>query len=478
MYYDQILGAVVSQSRNVYPTFTTVNFGGGLPCYLFRASDSLCPFSTVIGPTNSGFVFNLLTPPNNPNAQSVVPGTLNTSRIDGAGGVPLSVLALLAPFNQSGSLMNGVRSGSPFGATLPARELETPMSHQYFIGIEQQVAGRNMFLSVGYVGTTGRNLLRFTTPNLGSNYILRVNELTLLSASGAPEYFPNVPTLRGFTYDPSTSLAATLAGNGRPSNAGSGANDVGPITQFETTGTSQYHSLQVQLRGRFAPDFQYQVNYTLGSAKDDVSDVFDLAGASALPQNSLNFAGEYAPSNFDVRHKVAYSLVYELPRLTGESGLVRGILGGWQIASSGRFHTGQPFTVNSIFDVNLDGNLTDRLDNTAFISENGGNDPQVLFNSAGGSAERESMLAPVGSDGSVTRNSFRGRSLLNLDVAFSKRFFMTETQNLQFRVEVFNFLNRANFAIPVRFLEAPGFGQAVDTVTPGRRIQLALKYLF
>lgn len=478
MYFDQILGAVVSQSRNVFPTFTTVNFGGGLPCYLFRAPQGLCPFTTIIGPTNSGFVFNLLTPPNNPNAQSVVPGTLNTSRIGEAGGVPLSVLALLAPFNQSGSLQNGVRSGSPFGATLPARELKTPMSHQYFIGMEQQLAGRDMFLSVAYVGTTGRHLLRFTTPNLGSNYILRVNELTLLSIAGAPEYFPNVPTLRGFTYDPSTSLASTLAGNGRPSNNGTRDNNVGPITQFETTGHSQYHSLQIQLRGRFAPVFQYQVNYTLGSVKDDVSDVFDLAGASALPQNSLNFAGEYAHSNFDVRHKIAYSLIYDLPRLTGRSQVVRGFLGGWQIASTGRFHSGQPFTVNSIFDVNLDGNLTDRLNNTSLISENSGNDPEVLITSSTSAAQLQSMLAPVGSDGAVPRNSFRGRSLLNLDVAFIKRFFVTETQNLQFRVEIFNFFNRANFAIPVRFLEAPGFGNAVDTVTPGRRVQLALKYLF
>ena len=157
---------------------------------------------------------------------------------------------------------------------------------------------------------------------------------------------------------------------------------------------------------------------------------------------------------------------------------VRGFLGGWQIASSGRFHTGQPFTVNSIFDVNLDGNLTDRLNNTSLISENDGNNPQVLTTSATSTAQLQSMLAAVGTDGSIPRNSFRGRSLLNLDVAFSKRFFVTETQNLQFRVEIFNFTNRTNFAIPVRFLEAPGFGQSVDTVTPGRRVQLALKYLF
>jgi hypothetical protein len=223
---------------------------------------------------------------------------------------------------------------------------------------------------------------------------------------------------------------------------------------------------------------QYQANYTLAKAKDDVSDVFDLAGSPALPQDSLTFAGEYAPSNFDVRHRFSYSLVYDLPRLRDSSALTRAFLGGWQFTSAGRFQTGQPFTVNSIFDVNLDGNLTDRLDNTSLIANNGGNDPVVLTTSASSPAQLQSMLAPVGSSGSVPRNSFRGRSLLDLDLAFSKRFFFTERQNLQFRVEVFNFLNRANFALPVRFLEAPGFGSSVDTVTPGRRIQLALKYQF
>lgn len=479
LYYDQILGAVVSQSRNVFPTFTTVNFGGGLPCYLFRISDALCPFT--LSPNNNGYVFNLLTPPNNPQVPAVLPGTLNTSNIGGAGGVPLSVLSTLFPLNQTGA-PGSVRSGSPFGATLPARELESPMSHQYFAGIEQQLGRGSTFLSVAYVGTTGRNLLRFTTPNLGSNYILRVNEISLLSFDGsvenAPPYFSSVPTLRGFSYDPSTSLGALLAGRGRPSNGSGSANNVGPITQFETTGRSQYHSLQFQVRGRFSRGLDYQANYTVANAKDDVSDVFDLAGSPALPQDSLTFAGEYAPSNFDVRHKFSYSIAYDLPRLRNSSAVTRAFLGGWQFASAGRFQTGQPFTVNSIFDVNLDGNLTDRLNNTSLISSNDGNDPAVLTTSATTPAQLQSMLAAIGSSGTISRNSFRGRSLLDMDLAFSKRFFFTEQQNLQFRVEVFNFLNRANFALPVRFLEAPGFGSAVDTVTPARRVQLGLKYLF
>ncbi len=455
IYYDQILGSVVSQSRNVFPTFTTVNFGGGLPCYLFSIEQGVCP--VTIGPNNSGYVFNLLTPTANPTARGVKAGTLNT----------LDSADIRSVFGFLHLAKNG--NGSPFGATLPAKKLDIPMSHQYFVGIEQQLFRKNMFLSVSYVGTTGRNLLRFTTPNLGSNFITRINELSILTQpTSVSGYVGSVPTLRGFTYDPSTKGL----GQGRP------VANVGAINQFETTGRSQYHSLQVQLRGRLAKTFQYQVNYTLGQAKDDVSDVFDLAGASALPQNSVNLEGEYAPSNFDVRHKVAYSLIYDISQFRNQNHLVKYLLGGWQIAGTGRLQTGQPFTVNSIFDVNLDGNLTDRLNNTSFISENNGNNSQVLINSSSNNVQLQSMLAAVGSDGSVARNSFRGRSLVNLDLSFNKPFSITERQTLQFRIDIFNFINRANFAIPVRFLEAPGFGQAVDTVTPGRRVQFALKYLF
>ena len=59
-----------------------------------------------------------------------------------------------------------------------------------------------------------------------------------------------------------------------------------------------------------------------------------------------------------------------------------------------------------------------------------------------------------------------------------KRFAISDRQSLTFRMDIFNFINRANYGIPVRYLEAPGFGQATNTVTPGRRVQLALKYSF
>ena len=154
--------------------------------------------------------------------------------------------------------------------------------------------------------------------------------------------------------------------------------------------------------------------------------------------------------------------------------MVRVVLGGLQVAGTGQFQTGQPFTVNSIFDVNLDGNLTDRLDNsTGLIVTGDRRQPLRLATN-----NTFSLLAAVGQDGRVGRNTFRAGNILELDLSVSKNFRITQQQKLIVRADVFNFLNRANFGIPVRFLEAPGFGQATDTVTPARRIQLALKYSF
>ncbi len=88
------------------------------------------------------------------------------------------------------------------------------------------------------------------------------------------------------------------------------------------------------------------------------------------------------------------------------------------------------------------------------------------------------QTTPVGEDGAVGRNTFRAGNTVELDLAAIKIFKLTERHNLAVRLDLFNFINRHNFGIPVRFLEAPGFGQATDTTTLGRRLQLALKYSF
>src|SRR5262249_1056823 len=98
-------------------------------------------------------------------------------------------------------------------------------------------------------------------------------------------------------------------------------------------------------------------------------------------------------------------------------------------------------------------------------------------------ADPATLLAAPGNDGKVGRNTFRAAGFMLVNLALIKNFMIPVGQNSEkhqvtFRAEVFNLTNRTNFGVPVRSLEAPSFGQATDAVSPGRRIQFALKYGF
>lgn len=423
IFYDQLVGAIASQSRNVYPTFLTFNFGG------LRAGSDAGVF-TFFNPANTAFEGRPL----------VMPGTVNRLNI------PLTQQLL----DTIGQFFPGA-----LGLTLPARRLPTPNAQHYSASFEQQLLPELTF-SAAFVGTLGRHLLRPTTPNLGTG-------ATVVPAGFRIFFSP----VSGLFQPEASGLVLTPQ---RP------VRGVGTVNIFAANANSHYESLQLQLRGRLKSAWQFQASYTLSAAEDDVSDFFDLAGAYSLPQDSLTFAGERGPANFDVRHLFTYSTTYDFSPFgqAGKSALQRWLLNGLQLSGIGRYHSGQPFTVNSIFDVNLDGNLTDRLDSVAGLTVTGDRRQPLLVNTNTPSA----LLAPVGGNGRITRNTFRAGGLLDLDLAVSKAFRFATAQQLLLRADVFNFLNRANFGIPVRLLEAPAFGQAINTVTPAARLQFALKYVF
>ena len=329
------------------------------------------------------------------------------------------------------------------------------MAHHYSFTFEQQL-GSNLVASAAYVGTQGRHLLRFTTPNLGPSSTVVPTSLNVFRVAIFQDQF-NRPVFFGRIMSPARPVSG-----------------IGAINMFETTASSRYDSLQLQMRGRLARSLQFQAAYTLSKAVDDVSDVFDLAGAPALPQNSLTLAGERGPANFDVRHRFSYNFIYSFPAFRDRSRAFRLLFDGLEVAGTGQLRTGQPFTVNSIIDVNLDGNLTDRLNSTDGIIVTGERRRPLQL----ATDNAFSLLAPFGQDGAVGRNTFRAGNVLEFDFSVIRSFAFSGSQSLTFRTDFFNVINRANFGIPARFLEAPGFGQATSTVTPGRRIQFALKYLF
>lgn len=440
IFYDQIPGAIVSQSRGVFPDFLTVNLPGGTPNVDTRNTYTLDAIRSHPGLVQPGTsVLNTLN-----SATSLAEKLTILQSICTAGGA----------FPQSGC----------FELTLPAQDLQMPMAYHYHLTLEQQL-GANTFISAAYVGTKADHLLRFATPNLGPNSLILP---TLFLGAGDPLLANGDPKqqFQGIALSPGTRIENGLLVGGRP------IGDLGAVNVFQTTAKSHYDSLQLQLRGRFSSNINYQVAYTFSKSIDDASDFFGLAGAPAAPQNSLTFAGERALSNFDAPHRFAYSFIWDFS--SGGSGAWASFSKGLQIASTGQFQSGQPFTVNSLFDINVDGNHSDRLNTTDGITVTGDRRrPLILTN-----PNTFDITAPYFEDGSVPRNTFRSGNVLDLNLAFLKRFSISESQSLTFRAEIFNFINRANFGVPVRFLEAVGFGQAINTVTPARRIQFALKYAF
>ncbi len=420
IFYDQNLGAVVSQSRNVFPSFFTLNFGGGP----FTSISNEFPLQ-IFNPANTAFGNQLI--------PIVQPGSLN--RINPQFNISTLLPSLLTFFP------------SAISPTIPSRTLKMPIAHHYSVTLEQQLGKKSVF-SVAYVGTTGHNLLRFTTPNLGPSLNIVPTRLDVL-----PLQF-QLPEFRGRVSTPPRAL-----------------NGLGAIQLFQTSARSRYDSLQIQFRQRLTDTLRFQSSYWISNSSDDVSDVFELAGASALPQNSLTFNGELGPASFDIRHSFTFEFDYEIPSTRGFAGQ---LLRNTQLSGTGRLYSGQPFTVNSVIDINQDGNLTDRLNSLAGLVETGTGEQPLLLTTN----NTLSLLAPFGQDGQINRNSFRAGGLVDIDLSVLRTFSLSPSTKVLVRCELLNVFNRTNFGIPVRYLEAAGFGKATSTVTPGRRLLISAKFQF
>lgn len=475
MAYDVALGSVVSQSRNVFPTFLPINLDANT--FSFIANDPTVQFF-VPGETGFFSIFNPIFVPIYPfdrstglaNRQGLLQGgALNTLNVPA--GLQQQLFGLLFnptlanPSNptQGASSLTVQPSGSGLAFTLPVKKFKSPYAMHYNLQYERQIAN-DYLLNVAYVGSRGVNLTRFRTPNGGTNSpTFPVDPLGIA--------FPNTP--------PAVSLpplSSTIQGV----RAGRPIPELGAFSVFDSSASSTYHSMQVSLTKRFNQGNQFTAAYTWSHAIDDVSDVFDVAGAYTLPQDDRNLRAERGSANFDIRHRYVFSGIANFPgldRFNMAGGAKQLFLGGWQLANFSTYQTGQPFTVNTILDINLDGNLTDRLNLSSGIStvDDGPKRLLVTSNPASPSAP---FLARTGQNGAVGRNTYRANGVIRTDLALIKNFKVSETNSLVFRVEAFNLANRTHFAIPVRILEAPSFGNATTTSVSPRQIQFALKYVF
>jgi len=434
IYYDAILGAVVSQSRNVFPNETQFfTRGGGLSKpFDFNNPANLLAFGLAF----PGMFLLAQTPCNQF-------GTCNQFGL-----APQGFDAAVGYLSQ--------QSGGGLVFTLPEKKMRSPYAQQWHVTVEREVL-KGYLLSIAYVGSKGTKLTRLTTPNNGKD---------------------NIPAMDISASTPPSVSVSTFSTPLRPKNGLAGSYQI-----FENSAGSIYHALQIEARKRYSHNYQFTAAYTWSHAIDDVSDLFPIAGAPVIAQDSRNFRAERGDANFDIRHRFAASSLWDLPFYRNSSSGAGRIFKNWQIASVFQMNTGQPFTLNLPIDANHDGNLTDRpltTNGLTFLTAHG---PQRIVLAPG--KQLSDFVAIPGfftsfafKNGAVGRNTARGDNFIDLDLSVSRTFKFGETKNLTLRAEFFNFLNRANFGLPVRIIDAPGFGSAVDTINPGRTIVLVLKSTF
>jgi hypothetical protein len=157
---------------------------------------------------------------------------------------------------------------------------------------------------------------------------------------------------------------------------------------------------------------------------------------------------------------------------------MRRLLGGWQTFGIWTFQTGRPFTVALL--PNVDNSNTGQ----SILGFGAGDRPNVLRAPVLSNPSPERWfdttafaLPPFGSFGNGGRNILSGPAYQSINVSLVKNARIAEHATLQFRVEAFNLLNRANFDLPDIFFGSPTFGSIQSAESP-RRIQFGAKILF
>jgi hypothetical protein len=258
--------------------------------------------------------------------------------------------------------------------------------------------------------------------------------------------------------------------------------------------------------------FQAQGSYTWSHSFDYGSG--SIAGdpfansIATLPYAAFAPQLDRGPSDFDVRQNLTINFIWIPPSPHLGSAVTSRMLSGWQFGSIFSANTGTAFT--PIWTPPGSGTTA----RTAFPSVVQGCgsvvNPQYRSNlsylnlscfslpmapsfttGVGGQCQAGPVTGScLNLAGNLGRNAVPGPGLMNLDFSVSKNHYVpriSETFNIQFRAEMFNILNRANFLAPIANSNlfgatgAPTAGAGVitaPTATTSRQIQFGLKVIF
>jgi hypothetical protein len=376
-------------------------------------------------------------------------------------------------------------NASPCPIMSVVRNLSTPYVWSYNLNVQHSFTP-NISLEVGYVGNKGTNLTGIRDAN---------QEAPGSDSQATRPYNTKFPYLSN-------------------------------IFQMGNFYKSNYNGLQATLTARNYHGLTMVMGYTYAHAIDDVGANWDFGAGYGLPQDSNNLAAEYASSDFDIRHRLTISFIYNIP---GKKGYAQ-MLEGWEISSIATLESSQPWgPIDLTTDLIGTGGLPvsppqfgpQRWDFVGNPQDfRSGPQPIPFFAGASNPACVAQATTPAlmtslqtwgcyvkgtgimtppaaGQFGTMGRNTFPDSGFKNLDFSVGKNWHFGERLHAQFRAEFFNILNHPNFANP--YGGQNGYGQndpgvggfGCGCATPdvaaanpvigsggSRAVQLGLKLLF
>ena len=407
-----------------------------------------------------------------------------------------------APFNPTYTIASGSIAALhlPINPTAPPAanallvpggvdpDMRTPTVITYSLRIEQQLSP-NTSLTVGYVGSHGYHELIGVDAN--------APKPVACPASPCPANFPN------------TAVWGALAGAAVPA----GTFFIAPNTKkpnpllantwtWFSEGTSNYNALEVDLKRRFSHGLTLRGVYTWSKALDDGDSLNATAAQNtvALLSNPYVPKADWGLATYDVRNVGVVTASYELPfgrnrrYLSNSTGAVGLLAGGWTLNSIVTAQSGFPFTPQLSYNPSNNGDTRNPVRpfvNPAFSGPVVLGTPAQWFNP-------NAFIAPPNNSGffgDLGRNTFTGPGLATWDFSVMKETHILEWLNLQFRAEIFNLLDRANFNTPNLITDvllpgatpgststtpviSPAAGVITSTSTSSRQVQFGLKLLW
>ena len=321
----------------------------------------------------------------------------------------------------------------------------------YTASWQQSVPG-NAVLTVAYVGSQGRNLfLRSWT-----NGIVGVNT------------------------NPSTGAGIPVLQFG---------NRFAQIDYKTSGGTDHYDSLQTTLNRRFSKGLTAGLQWTYGHSIGDTGG----SNEAQTAQNPFNFGQDRGNNAFDVRQSLNVSVLYELP-IHLNSRATQSLLGGWEVGGILNGRTGIPMDITiSRPDLVYQVISTGKYVSSPIVAGGAVQTVPVINNPYGGafrSNRRPDVVPGVdpfihttdgryflnpaafaipqpGAFGNLGRYALHGPGMNQFDLTLHKRFNVDEKRNVEFRAELYNILNKANFANPPAVLNN-ALGTGTNQLQPGQ----------